>query len=93
MARLRAVDPDERAAVPVSVEEAAGLGDTLGELRRTRLVIARKLDDPNCPARDIASLSKRLMEVAREIEAIEARSREEEQRGSVPDGSFNAEAI
>ena len=93
MPRLRAVEQNERASDPLSVEDAALVGDTLGELRKTRLVIARKLDDPNCPARDIASLSKRLMEVAREIEAIESRAHEEEQRGSVPDGSFSAEAI
>lgn len=32
--------------------------------------IARTLDDPNTPARDLAALSRRQLEIGREIEAI-----------------------
>ena len=92
---LRAVEAGERAVkAPVTIEEAAERGDDLGELRLTRRVIARKLDDPNCPARDMAALSKRLMEIGREIAALESRDREEAaggvKRGDIP---FDAAAI
>lgn len=93
---LRAVEPGEKAVPkpPVSIEEAAERGDDLSELKLTRRAIARKLDDPNCPARDMASLSKRLMEIGKEIAAIEARAQEE--AGSdveVSDGEFDASAV
>ena len=32
--------------------------------------IARALDDPNTPGRDLASLSRRQLEIGKEIEAI-----------------------
>lgn len=102
MARaLRAVAPDEKPArkAPVrkrakSVTAAASSGTTRELLAAMRTRIAKAVEDPNTPARDLASLTKRLMEVAREIEAIDAR--EEEQAGDVghvPDEDFDAEAL
>lgn len=92
---LRAVGPDEKPVpVPRTIEEASQRGDELSELRLTRVAIARKLDDPNCQARDMASLSKRLMELAREIAAVEARMAEEaEDAEVVGDEAWDEEAI
>src|SRR5690606_11570887 len=93
---LRAVKPDERqAAVPKSIEEAALAGSQLDELRLTRARIARTLDDPNCPPRDLASLAKRLMELGREVDSIEAKARQEaaEDVDATPDEQWDSEAI
>jgi len=97
---LRAVGTNEAPpapspAPPRTIEEAAKAGSVLDELRLTRARIARTLDDPNCPPRDLASLSKRLMEIGREIEAIEAKNRQEAaEDGEVsPDEEWDAEAI
>lgn len=91
---LRAVAADEKPTTPRTIEEAALRGDELSELRLTRVAIARKLDDPNCQARDMAALSKRLMELAREITAVEARMVEEaEDAESFGDETWDEEAI
>lgn len=69
---LRAVAPDEKAepAKPKSILEAAELGSRIEELRAMRRRIARAMDDPNTPARDLAALSRRQLEIGKEIEAI-----------------------
>jgi hypothetical protein len=69
--KLRAVAPDEKAEPkqPRSIVEAAEAGDRLGELKAMRLIIARAL--PSAPPRDMAALSRRQIEIGREIEAIQ----------------------
>lgn len=71
--RLRAVSADEKAEStrPKSILEAAEAGSRLEELRAMRRRIAKALDEPNTPARDLAALSRRQIEIGREIEAIE----------------------
>lgn len=71
-APLRAVAPDEKPepTKPKSILEAAELGSRLEELRAMRRRIARAMDDPNTPARDLAALSRRQLEIGREVEAI-----------------------
>lgn len=68
--RVRVVAPDERREVPKSILEAAEQGSRLEELRAMRRRLAVALDDPNTPARDLAALSRRQLEIGREIEAI-----------------------
>lgn len=70
---LRAVAPDEKPERidPKTILEAAETGTRLDELRAMRRRIATALDDPNTAARDLASLSRRQLEIGREIEAIE----------------------
>jgi hypothetical protein len=58
---------------------------------RTR--IAKAVEDPDTPARDLAALTKRLVEVVRDIEAIDAREDEAGDSGELPDEAFDAEAI
>lgn len=69
---LRAVAPDEKVEPkrPCSILEAAERGSRIEELRAMRRRIARAMDDPNTPARDLAALSRRQLEIGREVEAI-----------------------
>ena len=39
--------------------------------------IARTVSDPECPPRDLAALTRRLQDIAKEIEAIDLRAKEE----------------
>lgn len=91
---LRAVAPDEKPPAPKSVTEAADRGTTRELLVAMRARIAKAVEDPNTPARDLAALTKRLVEVVRDIEAIDAREEQEAgKRGDVTDGRFDASAI
>lgn len=56
---------------------AAQSGNQEAMLIATRDRIAVTLDNPETPARDLASLSKRLMEISREIEKLQAAEEEE----------------
>jgi hypothetical protein len=70
---LRSVAPDEAPPAPkppMTILEAAEADDRLAELIAMRRRLARALDDPNCPPRDMAALSRRQLEIGREIEAM-----------------------
>lgn len=69
---LRAVKPDDKPERkrPSTILEAAERGSRLEELRAMRRRLAKALDDPNTPARDLAALSRRQLEIGKEIEAI-----------------------
>lgn len=93
---LRAVSEDEKAhrTPPKSISEAADSGTTRELLVAMRARIARAVEDPNTPARDLAALTKRLVEVVRDIEAIDAREEQEAtKRADATDGAFDASAI
>lgn len=96
---LRAVGPEEKPepARVLSILEAAEEGDRLEELRAMRRRIAKTLDDPNTPARDLAALSRRQMELGREIEVMESQVAEEARSAESARGdrrrAFNASAI
>ena len=95
---LRAVRPDEPAHAcvkPKSVTEAADSGTTRELLVAMRARIAKAVEDPNTPARDLAALTKRLVEVVRDIEAIDARAEDDrrEESADVADGAFDASAV
>ena len=98
-APLRAVTADEKPAAPakpktLTIADAASSGSTRDVLVASRDRIARALDDPNMSGRDLASNSKRLMEIIREIEAIDARAAEDgESDAEVEDGAFDASAV
>lgn len=70
---LRAVAEDEKVErkAPKSILESAEAGSRLDELKAMRRRLARAMDDPNTPARDLAALSRRQLEIGREVEAIE----------------------
>lgn len=77
-----------------SVADAAANGTTRDLLVATRDRIAIAVDDADTAARDLASLTKRLMETVRDIEAIDVREAQEEgQHAEVGDGAFDPAAI
>jgi hypothetical protein len=94
---LRPVGKDEKAPAPVkpkTVTEAARGGSVRDLLVAMRDRVAETVENPNTPARDIASNSKRLMEIVREIEALDARAAEDGDAGAtVDDGEFDASAV
>ncbi|WP_197521726.1 hypothetical protein [Nocardia sp. 852002-20019_SCH5090214] len=81
-------------SVPGSILEAAEEGSRLDELRAMRRRLARALDDPQTPARDLAALSRRQLEIGKEIELIEL-AQDEDQSVVVdsPDEVFDPGAI
>jgi hypothetical protein len=100
MARtLRSVTPGEKPArkkaEPKSVAEASADGTARQELVALRSRIAKAIDDPNIRGADLASLSRRLLEIRKEIEAIDAREEQEasEDAAEVEDGDFDASAV
>ena len=94
---LRAVSADEKPPVtpPKTVTEAAKSGTTRELLISMRDRVAKDVQNENTPARDLAALTKRLMEIVRDIEAIDARAEQEASEGAakVEDGEFDASAI
>lgn len=97
---LRAVAPGEKPPrrrtkpAPKSVTQAAADGTTRELLVATRTRIATAVENPNTPARDLAALTKRLFEVVRDIEAIDARAEQEANASAdVGDAPFDASAI
>lgn len=96
-APLRAVKPDEKAPARKkrTVTDAAENGSTLELLVAMRSRIAKAVEDPNTPARDLAALTKRLVEVVRDIEAIVAQDEQEvDHSGDVSDSvPFDAASL
>jgi len=92
---LRAVTDGETApkAAPKTVTEAAARGTTRELLVSMRDRVAKDVQNENTPARDLAALTKRLMEIVRDIEAIDAREQQEGSAGDVADEAFDASAI
>lgn len=77
-----------------SIVEAIESGDRLSELKALHLRIARAVDDEATPARDLASLSRRQMEISREIEALEKQAEEALEHGAISeDEEFDPSAI
>lgn len=93
---LRAVGADETPPPPVrpkSVTQAADVGTTRELLVAMRTRIAKAVESENTPARDLAALTKRLVEVVRDIEAIDARGEAAASDANVEDGAFDPSAV
>lgn len=95
MATLRAVGVDEKPVKKItSVLEAADEGTRLDELVQLRRVIARACDNENTSPRDLAALSRRQIEISKEIEALRRQQAEEaSDAANVADEAFDAAAI
>lgn len=93
--KLRAVEPDETPERQiVSVLDATENGTRLDELKQIRRVIARAIDNENTSPRDLAALSRRQIEISKEIDALQRQSDEEARDAShVEDRPFDAAAI
>jgi hypothetical protein len=72
-----------------AVSEAAKSGTTLDLLIATRERIAMSVDDPKTTGAPLAALTKRLMDIAKEIESIETEESEESEDAPTPDESFD----
>jgi hypothetical protein len=92
---LRAVTPGERPRKRAqTLEQAAASGSHRDLLVAMRTRIARTIQDPKCPPRDLAALSRRLQEIARQIEEIDARAGDDiTHAASTADDGFDAEAL
>jgi|SRR5689334_13937682 len=94
---LRAVSADEKPAPkskPKTVTQAADTGTPRELLVALRTRIAKQVEDVNCPPRDLASLSRRLLEIAKEIEALDAAADQEAAESvEVTDEAFDAAAL
>ena len=93
MARLRAVGPDDVPAPKKTVAQAAKTGSQKSLLVAMRDRIADTVSDPKCPPRDLASLTKRLQDIARDIAALDAIEAESAQSDGPVDDTFDASAI
>jgi len=68
--RLRAVPPGEVALRRPSVAEAAQSGDRRDLLVAMRDRIAKTISE-DCPPRDLAALTRRLQDIAKEIDQLD----------------------
>jgi hypothetical protein len=75
--RLRAVTPSDKPASKQSVAQAAESGDRRSLLVAMRDRIAQTVANPECPPRDLAALTRRLQDIAKDIEAIDLRAKQE----------------
>ena len=91
---LRAVSPDEKPpAKKLTVAQAAESGTRRALLVAMRDRIAKAVADSGCPPRDLAALTRRLQDIAREIAALDARAEDDLEVGGSADDTFDAEAI
>jgi len=93
---LRAVKDGEKPPVKRSkkktVAEAASSGDYYELLVATRDRIASAITSPDCHPRDLAALTRRLTDIGKELEAIDARLAEEAEAmgADTPDEGWEA---
>ena len=57
---------------PAPLVDAVESGDYLAELKAMHLRIAKAVNNPNMAARDLAALSRRQLEISKEIQQLEA---------------------
>ena len=72
---LRPVQPNERAPrrkKALGIVESATKGTYQDMLTALQLRLSVAVEDVNTPARDLAALSRRLIETSRELEALKA---------------------
>lgn len=91
--KLRVATPSD-APEKLTVAQAAASGDHRKLLVAMRERIAVTVANPDCPPRDLASLTRRLQDIAKEIEDLDRRVKEEGRDAStVPDEAWSAEAL
>lgn len=85
----------EESVAPKTVEQAAADGTPRELLVALRTRIAQEVQNPRCPARDLASLSRRLLEISREIEQLDAEEKGDDvgNAAATPDEGFDAGAL
>ena len=95
MARPRmdhvAGDADE-ARADLSLIEAAEAGDARGIMLALKMRLARTIQDPQTPPRDLAALANRLMTTVKELEALDAEGSDDDD-SEEEDGEFDPASI
>lgn len=92
--QLRAVAPDEKPQRKQTFVEAAQSGDHRSLLVAMRDRIATTVANPDCPPRDLAALTRRLQDIAKEIEAIDLRAKQEAEEDAIAvDEEWDSEAL
>lgn len=94
-AKLRAVKPGEKPPKkPLTILEAIKSGDRMAELEATHLRIGKAVQNEDTPARDLASLTRRQMEISKELEALRRQVAEEStDAADTEDEAFDSQAI
>jgi hypothetical protein len=69
------------------VAQAAATGDHRQLLVSMRERIAQTVSNPDCPPRDLAALTRRLQDIAKEIESLDLRAKEEALEDDADDAS------
>lgn len=79
----------------MNVTDATESGDRLAELVAMRMVLARAIDSEKTQARDLASLTKRLFDIGREIEELRANTEGDDigKAAESPDATFDPTTI
>lgn len=93
--KLRAVSVGEKPArKAMSILEAAESGSRLDELVAMRRRIAKALDDDSTAPRDLSSLTRRQVDISKEIDALVKQLDEEAAHDAdTSDEEWSAEAI
>ena len=79
---------------PKSVSQAVESGTRRDELVSMRARIAKAIDDPNIRGADLAALTRRLMEIGKELDVIDKAAEEESgDHGPAEDEAFDGSAI
>lgn len=86
---LRVATEDDAPRTPMTILEAAEQGSELDQLMAMRRKIAGALDSDNTLARDLASLSKRMMEISKEIEELRAAESERARDAEIDSGNIS----
>ena len=93
---LSVVNPDDPAPrKPLTLTEAAKSGSHRDLLIAMRDRIAESIQSPDCPPRDLAALTRRLQDIAKDLQALDAAVAQEGERDArdVEDEAFDASAI
>ena len=93
--KLHAVEGTPPPKRDKTVAEAASSGSRRELLVSMRARVAAKVDDQKTPAAALAALTNRLLEIVKEIEAIDASSDDDAiaAAGATPDDSWDESAI
>lgn len=95
-ASLRVVseaDEPRRKSAPSTVAQAVKDGSSKDVLMTLRARIAQTIDDPGTPPRDLAALSRRLVDIDKELRSMDVAEREEVIQGGEASGDEEWEAV
>lgn len=82
-----------RKPAPSTVAQAVKDGSSRDVLMTLRARIAQTIDDPDTPPRDLAALSRRLVDIDKELRSMDTAEREEAIQGGEASGDEEWEAV